>query len=389
MKDTTKLFMLAALFTASSSFAGGFDNSYFPDDIYFGKNRVSGSLAWTDVKAVGDLTSNDVTKTTNDVYIMKYSPVAAGRYMINDKFGISAQYQKPYRANTRYNTGFFPGTPTHSELETELVSVGLTYSHSLNEDANIQLIAGVNRLDGYGGFGTDLDTATTTIDITDLKFKEGYFGMLGVGYEIPDYALRISAMYYPKFQTTANGKAVLMMSGSEYQSVDASVSKMAVSPERLHIHVQSGITPTWLGLAGYIHAKWSSVPKLTVAFSSPLASMPGAEATLFDKDAQYYYIGAGHLLSKKVKLSSVLFYEPARENPVTGLRTPSRGGVFSTMLGINYDATKNLSVGFQASYINAKATDITYTTASSSVITGKFPTSHGAKYTLTAEYRPS
>ena len=52
----------------SSAIAGGFDNSYFPDDMFFGKSRIQGSISRTEINAIGKLTVSGTTKTTNDIY---------------------------------------------------------------------------------------------------------------------------------------------------------------------------------------------------------------------------------------------------------------------------------------------------------------------------------
>ncbi len=390
MKLLKNLTITSILFT-TAIYAGGFDNSYHPDAIYFGDSRVEGSVGWTEVNVVGDLVSGGVAKTTNDIYVQKVSPVGGARYMITPKIGCSIQTQKPYRANTRYDQGIYPGMPTYSSLETQLDSIGCGYTVAASDLASVQFIAGVNRMNGYGGFGTDIDANGTTTEVRNLKFKEGYFGMFGLGYEIPDYALRVSAMYYPEFKTTASGQAALQVNGVDAQVVDAQVSTMVVSPQRLQVYLQSGVHPKWLVFLGYIYAQWKSVPSLNVVFSSPItlgsSQLPGASTTLFQDDAHYFYFGFGHMLTKTIKLTSGLFYEPQRDNPVSGIRTPSRGGVVSGMFGASYDVNSRLSLGSRCSFIRADPANVVYTTFLSTSVTGDFPASHGRKLMIYGEYK--
>ncbi len=442
-----KYLPIVSVLLSATSFAGGFDNSYHPDSIYFGASRVEGSVGWTEVNVIGDLTASNITKTTNDVYVQKVSPVGGARYNFSPNIACSIQTQKPYRANTRYDQGLFPGMPTYSSLETQLDTLGCGYSVDVSAIAKVQLIAGVNRLNGFGGFGTDMsinestlgnaafgDTTTIT-EVRNLKFKEGYFGMLGVGYEIPDYAVRLSLMYYPQFKTSASGQGVVVTDGVDSQAVGASVDKMVVSPQRFQLHLQSGIHPKWLVYAGFIYAQWSKVPSLTVNFSEGLNASPSADAQtaltalfyaqyqaqgqaqaaaltaaqastnslvaasnnittataqLFQDDAHYFYMGVGHMLTDSIKLTSGVFYEPERDNPVTGIRTPSRGGVVSALLGASYDINKHLTVGGRYNYIRANPAGVNYTGAYSPLIgdiTGDFPASVGRKLMIFGEYK--
>ncbi len=376
------------------SFAGGFDNSYYPDSIFFGESRIEGSVAWTELNVSGNLTSSGVTKKSNDIYVRKVSPVGSARYLFNPKIGCSIQTQKPYRANTRYNTGFFPGMPTHSTLETQLDTIGCTYAVAVNEDSKVQVIAGINRLNGTGGFGSDATTdptAVTTSNVNSLKFKEGYFGMFGLGYEIPEYYLRFSAMYYPEYSNSASGSGSYVINGVDQVTTPADTPKMVISPQRLHLYAQSGIYPKWLILAGYIYAQWSKVPTLTVNFSSATWAAAGLPTSttqyLFGNDAHYFYGGVAHLLTKAIKLNAVLFYEPSRDNPVDSMRTPSRGGVFSSMFGSSYDYNSHVTLGMRYSFLTAASTKVAYTTSAGTSISGDFPTSYGHKFQMYGEYK--
>ncbi|MEC8977327.1 MAG: hypothetical protein VYC40_00260 [Pseudomonadota bacterium] len=375
----------------SSAIAGGFDNSYFPDDIFFGKSRIQGSISRTEINAIGKLTVSGVTKTTNDIYVKKISPVGGIRYNINSNFSIVAQTHKPYRANTRYDTGFFHAVPTFSSLETQLDTLALGYKLPMSS-GQISVIAGMNRFNGMGGFGTDVmsgGVSVGTVDVNDLKFKESYFPAFGLGYEIPDMAMRVSAMYYAESKTTAKGifssstAALATASSIPTTGISVHVDKMVISPSRLHLHAQSGVHPKWLLLAGYIFAEWSKSPSLIVKNSASDQTL--STQSLFNNNAHYFYGGLGHLFNKRTRLTSVFFWEPLRDEPLTGLRTPSRGGVSSALFGASYDATKHINIGLNYSFIHAAATRIEV--AATPAQSGVFPASNGHKFAASLAYQ--
>ena len=395
MNKSCFLTATVGILLGSSAIAGGFDNSYFPDDIFFGKSRIQGSISRTEINAIGKLTVGGTTKTTNDIYVKKISPVGGIRYNINPSFSIVAQTHKPYRANTRYDTGFFNSVPTFSSLETQLDTLALGYKLPMSS-GQISVIAGMNRFNGMGGFGTDAmsgGASIGTVDVNDLKFKESYFPAFGLGYEIPDMAMRVSAMYYAESKTTAKGiissstsalAAALAAIGTSIPTTGTSVhvDKMVISPSRLHLHAQSGVHPKWLLLAGYIFAEWGRIPSLIVKKSSDDTTL--STQSLFNNNAHYFYGGLGHLFNKRTRLTSVFFWEPLRDEPLTGLRTPSRGGVSSALFGASYDATKHINIGLNYSFIHAAATRIEVATPAQS---GVFPASNGHKFAASLAYQ--
>ena len=402
MKNLNFPILLTGIAISLNAHAAGFDSSYFPSDMFFGPSRVQVNLSKTTANLKGNLTGNDLSGstqniTTNDIYAHKATPVIAGRYQWK-QFGISAQYQQPFRVNTYYmpNQNIVM-LPTASELKTEMFTSMISYTHpSALTKGTLTVTAGVNRISGTGILGTDVTGTGGTFDYA-LKFKTGYFPSMGVAFEMPEYALKATFMYHQELKSSATGVLSLTqaacdsLTGGSMSTVCATSPKYPVtstentvlSPTRYQVHFETGVHPRWGIAAGYIYANWkrTSELKLSAPDFTPLASI---SSPLFKRDGQYFYGAIAHKLTDKILLSTGVFHEKG-SNEIVSLRSASAGGVTSYSLGSSVALTKQLTLSGRFSVIKAKET-IVQQVNTTGTISGKFPSANGHNLNLRMEY---
>ncbi len=397
--------LLTSLLLSSANVqAAGFDNSYFPFQIYTGKSRIEGASSATnanvqpkmEAKTVNALGLIDFPKTavlTDNIYNTRYNPSAGVHYNAKDWLGLTYQYEKPFATDTNYQDNMIgAGFPIHSYLNTNLHSFAANYIKPysigfINVIGGIQVLTGTGSFstDGWAGeFGTDDNTSA------NLDFGNNTGGFFGVSYEIPAYAVQLQFMYYTNIDVTATGSISIgqdfykpictildqqagldtgtcEIATSNGTSADITTDSITVSPKRLHLYAQSGIAPNWLGFAGYSYVNWQALPNLTSYYSNPDQVNPFLAATftnavglnLFEDNGNYWYFGVGNKVTEKLVVTLSAFYDVIRDNPVDDFRVPTRGSS-SYSFGSQYAATDKLTLKGRYTYVSVPQTDIVY-----------------------------
>ena len=363
---------IALVLSLSSTWAAGFDSTYFPGDMYFGPSRIQLGFRKTTGNIHGTIQSPSGRRAeSNDIYRHKLSPILGIRY-VKDQLGITLLYQRPFQVNTYYQR--IPGMdflPSESSLTSDMVSAMASYTQpSRLIGGNVTLTGGINQLKGQGRLGTYIPNAEL---IAILPFKTSYFPSIGMNYSNDTYGITANFMYHGESKTTAKNATL------DNDSIE--VRELVVSPSRYHFHLQSGIHPQWGIGAGYIHVQWAKTPTINIIAESGNRITP-----LFSRDGNYYYGMLAHQYNKKINLHAVIFHEAAGKERAS-LRTASSGGITSYTAGSTLTLNSQLKVSGNYSLIRIQASQASQAVGpSGSEITGDYPATTGHNFAIKMEY---
>lgn len=193
-------------------------------------------------------------------------------------------------------------------------------------------------------------------------------------------------MYYPEID--AIGKGTLSVGNDFFSPFNITVSapitadvisdNLAVSPNRIHLYLQTGLNEKTLGFIGYSSVNWKALPTLNTNYTdinttdTDLKSLfpTAGSINLFEDDAVYWYVGAGYQVNTQLALSFTAFIDTIRDSPVESFRSPGRG-THSYHLGTNFDLDEKNTVSGRLGYIYAPSTDIVYP-VSATIGTGEY-----------------
>lgn len=210
----------------------------------------------------GSETGGNVGTNYLDSYVI---PSAAIKFSITESLACATTMTTPYGAASSYESPY-GGIGKLSE-EFTVTEFGATCAAFLN--------VGNGRISVLGGafveqFDYDL-TADTPIGLLPIHLESNAYGWrAGVGYEIPDIALRAQLLYRSGTTHEAEGTA--------FGSVPTTGS--GELPQSVEFKMQSGIAPGWLAFGSVKWTDWSVNETLSIV--SPV--IPGGAAA-----NQYYW----------------------------------------------------------------------------------------------------
>ena len=402
----------ALLLTSIQGQAAGFDNSYFPFQIFTGKNRIEGNSSATNASVKPKMVANTVTDAfgnsypssdvlSDNIYHTRYNPSAGIHYNVRNWLGLSYQYEKPFATDTKYvDNAIGAAFPIHSYLNTNLHSFGANVIKPYGVGF-LNMIGGIQVLTGTGSFSTDGWAGTYGQDDNidaNIDFGNNTGGFLGISYEIPAFAVQLQFMYYTNIDATATGAvnvgtnfytpacatldaetaAACAAATSRGTSANITTDSLTMSPKRWHLYAQSGIAPNWLGFAGYSYVNWQALPHLTSYYSNPNQVNPFMQTAfpnavglnLFEDNGHYWYFGVGNKLTDKLVLTVAAFFDTIRDNPVDDFRVPTRGSN-SYSFGSQYEVNDQLTLKGRYTYVSVPQTNIEYD-VNNSLLSGRY-----------------
>jgi long-chain fatty acid transport protein len=193
-------------------------------------------------------------------------------------------YAQPFGADADYGSSRIvlgTGTTTSSSLKSNELGLSCGYGFDAGL-GKVHVIGGVfhQSLDysEIRGFGA----ATINMDDASLGYR------LGVGYTIPEYAVKASLMYRSSVEHRLTG----------IQTVGATpfnVYANATTPQSVKLSVQSGIAPGWLAFGSVEWTDWSVLQQVEVRLTATGTPAPGAPTVdAFFKDGWTVTGGVGH-----------------------------------------------------------------------------------------------
>ncbi|MDA7776743.1 hypothetical protein N8912_00605 [Rhodobacteraceae bacterium] len=335
----------------SGAFAGGMEVTRLPTDMMFEDgNYVSISFG----RFEPDVT-DDVYATEGSMYNDRSATSLTFKTQINDKISIGVAKYKSAEISLDYAESTAPGgagAVTVVTVDLTVETLALLGRYELND--NLSMIGGLKYSTGSGG-GNVMAAPAGNIQAEDDSVLGG---IVGVSYEKPEIALRISGTYQAK-QDMAHPTTTNLGAGP----VDLENTKSAL-PESFTIDFQSGIAPNTL-LFGSIHrAFWSDAH---ISFWTEPAV--GGTNGLGAGPAQYIQkstwtnttslsLGIGRKLSDQWAVSASFNYEGSSE-PTGGSLLSTTDGVRGITLGGKYTLDDmTISAGINHSKLGDKAVSV-------------------------------
>ncbi|TDK38828.1 transporter [Rhizobium deserti] len=275
-------------------------------------------------------------------------------------------YSQPYGAHTN------PGADwagANQNIETKINSDNYALTCSYRFDAGpgqLRLIGGANYLemDGFKErlvvapelFGlpplAPLGLTGTGVGRLDLE-GDGWGWRAGVAYEIPEYAMRASLVYYSEVKldnvtgtvdltNLPPALGVIPGPGGTPLVPGAGtlipVSGSTAMPDALELKLQSGIAPEWLAFGSVKWTDWSQLGRI------PFYSSSGREVTSLDlgyRDGWTVSAGVGHKFSEQWSAATSITWDRG-----TSQEYGSNSDTWTLSAGVSYSPNKNVEVRF-------------------------------------------
>jgi long-subunit fatty acid transport protein len=337
----------------SGAFAGGMEVTRLPTDMMFEKgNHVSISFG----RFEPDVT-DDLYATEGSMYNDRSATTLTFKTQINDKISVGVAKYKSAEISLDYAESTALGgavTPVTVDLTVE--TLALLGRYELND--NLSMIGGLKYSTGSGG-GNVLVAPSGNIQAEDDSVLGG---IVGVSYEKPEIALRISGTYQAK-QDMAHSTTTIIAGGA----IDLENTKSAL-PESFTIDFQSGIAPNTL-LFGSIHRAFWSDAHISFWTQQNSGGLDGAGALTNDPNGEYVQkstwtnttslsLGIGRKLSDQWAVSASFNYEGSSE-PTGGSLLSTTDGVRGITLGGKYTLDDmTISAGINHSKLGDKAVTV-------------------------------
>ncbi|CDZ60450.1 Outer membrane protein E [Neorhizobium galegae bv. orientalis] len=226
-------------------------------------------------------------------------------------FDCLVDYSQPYGAHTNPGAGW---AGANQNIETKINSDNYALTCSYKFDAgpgDLRVIAGGNylQMDGFKerlvlapGTPAVGVLAGTGVGRLDLE-GDGWGWRAGLAYEIPEYALRASLMYYSQVKLKdVTGEVDLtalspaLGAGIPGAGTVIPVEGSTAMPEAIELKLQSGIAPDWLAFGSVKWTNWSVLQRI------PFYNAGGVEVTALElgyRDGWTVTGGVGHKFNEQ------------------------------------------------------------------------------------------
>lgn len=280
--------MLVAV-SAVGAQAGGFSRGTADTDILYEPGNFSMRTGVTIVSPRRAFTQNDDAALVGRTYTERYVvPSFAAKMNIFEQLACAGTYVRAYGGNVDYT-----GRTTAGKLveDFSVDEFGLTCAIDFSVGpGNLYFLGGVFQ-EKFQYDRTELVlVAPSTFAPASLELSgrdEGY--RLGVGYDIPEIALRGQLIYRSGTNYGADGTLSLTGLGA-FDAVG-----VGSLPQSVELKLQSGIAPGWLAFANVKWTDWSVFDQLTVA------SLPRTTTDdYFWRDGWTVTGGVGHAFNDQI-----------------------------------------------------------------------------------------
>ncbi|GGA47870.1 OmpP1/FadL family transporter [Pelagibacterium lentulum] len=237
-----------------------------------------------------------------------------------------ASAMNPWGSGTERDVAYAALMGKSATEELRSLDLGLTCAYGIEVGPGIaSVIGGVSAQ--YLKYNADIPTSlTTTAPLSIDGWGVGW--RAGVAYEIPEYAMRVSAIYNAAIDYELEGTAF-----------GAPASADATTPQTFEIKGQTGIAPGWLALASVKWVNWSILDSLDVATAG------GTLSSNFQyRDGWVVSGGVGHQLTPDLTVLGRVTWDRGTSTPVSGsvLETGSQTDRWGVTLGAAYDAAEGV-----------------------------------------------
>ena len=325
----------------SGAFAGGMEVTRLPTDMMFEKGNYT-SVAFGKFKP--DVTDN-VFATKGSMYNDRTAVTLTAKTQINDKLSIGlAKYRSAEISLDYADSAVNTIKPVTVDLSVD--TLALLGRYELDE--RVSIMGGLKYSTGSGG-GNVLQKPPGVITAED---DSSLGAIMGVSYEIPEIALRISGVYQAKQEMMHASSTVY--SSTTYTLKD---TKSAL-PASFTLDFQSGIAPDTL-LFGSIHRAFWSNAHIYFDDTAALGGSGNYAQKSTWTNTTSLSLGIGRKLSDQWAVSASLNYEAASAATGTSLLSTT-DGVRGITLGGKYTSEGGMAIsaGINRSKLGNKAVTI-------------------------------
>lgn len=322
-----------------TAYAGGLEANGYDWDLLFDPATYASKASATYVYVNKDVTNSGVTTGVVSTTPSRVHYNAGIKADILDLASCLVSVQNPFGADTSRTNAYAAMTKQAVSESITSTDIGLTCAVGVQAGPGvISLIGGVSaqNLD----YQSKVPTSTTTS--TPLSINGWSTGWrAGLAYEIPEYALRVSAIYNAPVSYTLKGTAY-----------GGAASADVTAPQSFEVRGQTGIAPGWLALGSVKWMNWSALQKLTVStIGTPLVS------TFDYRDGWTVTAGVGHALNEQLSLVATASWDRGTATPGTGgaLTAGTQTDRYGIALGGIYNVSQSVQFtgGVSASTLGA------------------------------------
>ncbi len=325
---------------SSSAFAGGFSRGEADTDILYGDadfGMRAGAVFASPGRSYATMMGN---ATSDDAYSDSFWIPSVGiKAKLGENLSCALTYTRSFGASATYGNaaqnaelitaialGLPLANPT-SRMEFSSDEYGATCDvHFDTGPGNLHLIGGVF----LETFEYKEDTWFGSVDLKD-NGSLGY--RMGVAYDIPDYALRVQAMYRSEVEHDADGlfypSALAVAQGVTMNLPTAGTGTL---PQSFKLYVQSGVAPGWLAYGSVTWTDWSVLQ----TFSYDVSNLATSNKIFNYKDGYTVQMGVGHQFSDTLSGTINLTWDEGvgtKADIATDTWTLGVGGEYKTKYG--------------------------------------------------------
>lgn len=297
--------LAALLATTSFAHAGGVERQAQSPAILFEEGTyVEFGFTYVDPDLTG-VQSIDAAPTSADAGSGDIAPSfsyssLAYRQDITEAVSVAVIYDQPIGADVDYTNGAYLyglGEGSQAELRSQALTVAARYQFSENISVygGLRAVSLEGNVDLFNGSGGGLARYQVS---ADSDYELGY--MLGVAYERPDIALRVSLTYYSATDHTFSGTETFVL-GTSPRSFETTI------PQQLLLEARTGVAEGTLVFGSIRWTDWTefniSPPVYTTSISG------GRPLVEYESDVWTYTLGGARVLSENWTVLGSVTYE--------------------------------------------------------------------------------
>lgn len=348
----------------STALAGGIERGGYNIDLLFDPSQAAVESSATFVMPHRKLKNvRDTDLTDGNLNSLGYSSSAddTENYW-SPRIGAKAGYQdvdclfdysQPYGAHS--NPGaHWAGAAQNVETKINSDNYALTCSYKFDAGpGQFRVIGGANylQMDGFKErlvvppeLISSLGLSGSGIGRLDLE-GDGWGWRAGVAYEIPEYAMRASLVYYSEVKLdnvtgnvdltnipgALNALGIVPGAGTVIP-----VSGSTAMPDALELKLQSGIAPNWLAFGSVKWTDWSQLQRI------PFYAANGYEVTALDlgyRDGWTVTAGIGHKFNEQWSAAASVIWDRG-----TAQEYGAQSDTWALTSGVAYSPNKNVEI---------------------------------------------
>ncbi len=257
------LALTAAGLGQTQAHAGGFSWGEASTDILYERSNVAAEAGVIYVNphrkfdTINGVSSSD-SRFSQDYFI----PDVAVMGRLSDMFACAFTYTRPFGGDSKYGSQAQAADAAATPPTAYSSKKFHTNEYGATCDVSFELGKGRLHLLG-GGFMQDFDyEAVANIGTLRLQDDSAFGYRLGIGYDIPEYALRAQLMYRSEVKHEADGDFTRNPAVLPAFPAVVDASGYGTLPQSLKLNLQSGIAPGWLVYGSVEWTDWSVLKTL-------------------------------------------------------------------------------------------------------------------------------